>query len=126
LADGSPGFVWRLQTDAGDATALRIWDDDRMIVNMSVWESIEALRAFVYRSDHVHVMRRRREWFDRMTQALMVMWWIPAGTVPTVAQATTRLAKLEEVGPTSDAFTFQAWFAPPGQGRQSDLTTTGG
>jgi hypothetical protein len=115
LADSAPGFVWRLQTDEGDATAVRVWDDDRIIVNMSVWESVEALRTFVYRSGHVEVMRRRREWFDKMAQAFMVLWWIPATTVPTVAEATARLARLEALGPTADAFTFQAWFAPPGQ-----------
>lgn len=115
LADGSPGFVWRLQTEAGDATSLRVWDDDRVIVNMSVWESVEALREFVYRGDHVRVMRRRREWFEKMTQAFMVLWWIPAGDVPTVAQATARLAQLEAAGPTPEAFTFGTWFSPPGQ-----------
>jgi heme-degrading monooxygenase HmoA len=115
LADSAPGFVWRLQTDAGDATAVRVWDDDRIIVNMSVWESVEALREFVYGSDHVEVMRRRREWFAKMAQAFMVLWWIPAATVPTVAEGTARLAQLEAHGPTPDAFTFRAWFAPPGQ-----------
>ena len=115
LADSAPGFVWRLQTEDGDATAVRIWDDDRIIVNMSVWESVEALSNFVYRSDHVSVMRRRREWFETMGQAFMVLWWIPAATVPTVAQATARLARLEALGPTPDAFTLRAWFAPPGR-----------
>jgi hypothetical protein len=114
-ADSAPGFVWRLQTEDGDATAVRIWDDDCIIVNMSVWESVEALRTFVYSSDHVDVMRRRREWFEKLAQAFMVLWWIPATTVPTVAEATARLAQLEALGPTPDAFTFRAWFPPPGQ-----------
>jgi hypothetical protein len=76
VADASPGFVWRLQTEEGNATALRPYEDDRMIVNMSVWESIEDLAAFVYRSGHVDVMRRRREWFEPM-KPYMVLWWVP-------------------------------------------------
>ena len=122
LADGAPGFVWRLQTDAGDATSLHVWDDERMIVNMSVWESIDALREFVYRGDHVQVMRRRREWFQKMTHAFTVLWWIAADQVPTVEQATARLAQLEELGPTPGAFTFRELFLPPGQdaGRRDD------
>ena len=78
VADASPGFVWRLQTEDGNATALRPYEDERMIVNMSVWESIEDLAAFVYRSGHVDVMRRRREWFEPM-KPYMVLWWVPAG-----------------------------------------------
>ena len=81
VADASPGFVWRLQTEDGNATALRPYEDDRMIVNMSVWESIEDLAAFVYRSGHVDVMRRRREWFEPM-KPYMVLWWVPAGRSP--------------------------------------------
>ena len=73
LADRTPGFVWRLQTDDGNATAIRPFEDDRMIVNLSVWESIDDLAAFVYRSDHVSVMRRRREWFERI-RVFMVLW----------------------------------------------------
>ncbi len=87
LADQAPGFVWRLQTDEGNATAIRAFDeDDRMIVNMSVWESIDALASFVYRSDHVAVMRRRREWFERI-RVFMVLWWVPAGHMPSVEEA---------------------------------------
>jgi heme-degrading monooxygenase HmoA len=78
LADASPGFVWRLQTEDGDATAIRAFDDDRLIVNMSVWDSIEALRAFVYSGAHVAVMRRRREWFERI-ESHLALWWLPAG-----------------------------------------------
>jgi hypothetical protein len=112
LADGSPGFVWRLQTDAGDATGVRGFGDDRLIINMSVWESVDALAQFVYRSDHVAVMRRRREWFERM-RLFMVLWWVPAGHVPTVAEAETRLEHLREHGPSAFAFTFKQRFPPP-------------
>ena len=92
LADASPGFVWRLQTEAGDATALRPYDDDLIIVNMSVWTSLEALRAFVFDGPHVDVLRRRREWFEVMAEAYTTLWWVPAGTIPTIDEAKERLA----------------------------------
>jgi hypothetical protein len=107
LADRAPGFVWRLQTDEGNATAIRPFDDDRMIVNMSVWESIDALAEFVYRSDHVAVMRRRREWFERI-RIYMVLWWVPTGHTPSVDEAIERLEHLRAHGPTPHAFTFKA------------------
>src|SRR5919198_2764622 len=66
IADRSPGFVWRLQTDEGTATAVRPFEDERLLINMSVWESLEALADFVYRSAHTPVMRRRREWFEHL------------------------------------------------------------
>ena len=108
LADDAPGFVWRLQTETGDAKSINAFDDDRIIVNMSVWTSLEALRDFVYRSRHAEVMRRRREWFEQMTDAFVVLWWIPAGHVPTLDEAKERLALLEADGPGPDAFTFRA------------------
>src|SRR5438034_10821804 len=80
LADGSPGFVWRLQTEAGDATAIRPFGDERILVNMSVWESIEALGEFVFASRHLDVLRRRRDWFEKMAEAYLALWWIPAGS----------------------------------------------
>lgn len=109
LADASPGFVWRLQTEDGDATAVRMFDDDMLIVNMSVWASREALYAFVYGTDHVAVMRRRREWFARMAEAYLALWWVPAGTVPTAPDAQDRLIHLRERGPSPRAFTFREW-----------------
>jgi len=113
LADGSPGFVWRLQTEDGDATAIRAFDDERIIVNMSVWETVEALGEFVYRSRHLEVLRRRREWFEKMATAYVALWWVPAGTTPTVDEAKRRLDTLESLGPTPDAFTFKEPFPPP-------------
>jgi heme-degrading monooxygenase HmoA len=113
LADGSPGFLWRLQTEDGDATAIRAFDDQRVMVNLSVWESIESLRDFVYASRHLDVMRRRREWFHRMADAYLALWWVPAGTIPTVAQARDRLELLARRGPSADAFTFRAPFPEP-------------
>lgn len=112
LADEAPGFVWRLQSDAGDATSIRAYDDDMIIVNMSVWESVEALADFVYRSDHRDVLRRRGEWFERLRETVLVLWWIPAGDIPSVEQAKQRLELLEKDGPSPEAFTLRTPFAP--------------
>ena len=114
LADGSPGFVWRLQSETGDATGIRAFDDDRIIVNLSVWETIEALGRFVFASRHNEVLRRRRDWFEQMAEAHLALWWIPAGTTPTVEEAERRLATLRERGPSSDAFTLREPFPAPG------------
>ena len=113
LADASPGFVWRLETPEGNATALRPYDDDRILVNMSVWETIEALHAFAYRSGHTDVLRRRREWFERYPGPSMVIWWVAAGHLPTIEEAKDRLALLERDGPTAEAFTFRETFPAP-------------
>ena len=113
LADQSPGFVWRLQTEDGDATAIRPFDDDRVMVNLSVWASLEALRTFVYATRHLEVMRHRRDWFHRMPDPYLALWWVPAGTIPTVAEARDRLELLAAKGPTTDAFTFRAPFPEP-------------
>ncbi|MGW7052667.1 DUF3291 domain-containing protein [Streptomyces sp. NPDC054887] len=105
-ADGTPGFVWRLVGEgAADATGLRPAGED-VIVNLSVWETREALWDFTYRSGHLEVMRRRREWFARHVQAHLVLWWVPAGHLPTVGEALDRLADLRANGPSARAFTF--------------------
>ncbi|MFE1443541.1 DUF3291 domain-containing protein [Streptomyces sp. NPDC058739] len=105
-ADGTPGFVWRLAEDGQpDATGMRPAGED-VIVNMSVWESQEALWDFTYRSGHLEVMRRRREWFERHVEAHLVLWWVPAGHIPTVGEALERLAHLQTHGPSPHAFTF--------------------
>jgi hypothetical protein len=115
VADAAPGFVWRLQTEDGDATAIRAFGDDRLIVNMSVWRSIEDLADFVYRNEaHLAVLRRRREWFERMAEAHHVLWWVSAGHIPSVQEAEQRLATLREHGPSPAAFTFRAPFPAPG------------
>lgn len=116
LADAAPGFLWRLQTDAGNATELRPYDDDLVILNMSVWESVEALREFVYRTDHRPVMLRRREWFEKMPEAFQTLWWVPAGVVPTMSDAVQRLETYRKAGPTPEAFDFRNPFPPPGRG----------
>jgi hypothetical protein len=111
LADQSKGFVWRLQTDDGDATAVRPFADARILINLSVWSDLAALRAYVYRSAHAAVMKRRREWFERFDRIYVALWWVPAGHRPPVAEAVARLEHLEQHGPTAFAFTFAQPFA---------------
>jgi hypothetical protein len=113
LADRSPGFVWRLQTEEGNATAIRPYEDERMAINMSVWESLEALQQYVYRSAHVGPLRDRQRWFEPIDGPILALWWIPAGHIPTVDEAKERLRILKERGPSPDAFTFRVPFPPP-------------
>ena len=113
LAEATLGFVWRLQTDEGDATSIRPFDNENMLVNMSVWRDLESLNQYVYNSAHVELMRRRREWFERMNEAFLVLWWVPSGHRPSVAEAILRLELLRAKGPTPEAFTFRNAFPPP-------------
>jgi Domain of unknown function (DUF3291) len=112
LAEDSPGFVWRLQTEEGDATSLRPLGEDT-IVNMSVWRDVESLNKYVYGAAHVEIMRRRREWFERMREAYAVLWWVREGHRPTVVEAVAKLELLRAKGPTEEAFTFRQAFPPP-------------
>lgn len=114
LADRAPGFVWRLQDDSGDATGYRPYGDDTVLVNLSVWESVEALWDFTYRTAHLEAMRHRRKWFARMVEPHLVLWWIPAGHIPTVEEAMDRLARLRAHGPGPEAFTFKDRYPAPG------------
>ncbi len=113
LGDGSPGFVWRLKTEDGTSTSVRIRGDEMLIVNYTVWASIEALFEFTFHSAHVEVYRRRREWFELLDTPFAVLWWIPADHVPDVAEAEARLEHLVAHGPTPHAFTFKQRFPPP-------------
>jgi hypothetical protein len=115
LAESSPGFVWRLQSASGNATDILVSEDPRSLVNMSVWSSVESLFAFVYRSGHTDVMKRRREWFEKPTEAHQVLWWIPAGHIPSIEEAMERLAHLRREGPALRAFTFSQRYLPPGE-----------
>jgi hypothetical protein len=114
LADAAPGFVWRLQTEDGDATAIRPFEDDQLLVNMSVWRSVQALANFVYSGPHRAIMVQRREWFVPMRESFQVLWWVPEDALPSVAEALERLAHLREHGPTPFAFTFRSPFPAPG------------
>jgi hypothetical protein len=114
LADTAPGFVWRLTADGtNDATQIRPYDDDMIVVNLSVWTSFETLWNFVYRTAHLDVMRRRRDFFHRMVEPYQALWWIPAGELPTVGEAVERLAHLRAHGPGSYAFTFRQSYPAP-------------
>ncbi len=113
LAERSPGFVWRLQTDEGDATAIRAFEDPNLLLNMSVWRDLESLRTYVYASPHVEIMRRRREWFEPMRDAQLVLWWVPNSHRPTIAEALAKLDALRAKGPTAEAFTFRNAYRPP-------------
>jgi heme-degrading monooxygenase HmoA len=110
LAENAPGFVCRLKSDAGNATDIVYNDDPFVIVNMSVWESVEALRDFTYTSKHIDVFRKRAEWFERMTKPHYCLWWVPAGHVPTVAEGRERLEHYQEHGATPYAFWFSQLF----------------
>jgi hypothetical protein len=112
LAERSTGFVWRLHDESGNATGLPVTDDPMVIANLTVWRSVEDLRVFTYRSDHRAVFVRRYEWFERWPGPSVVLWWIPAGTLPTVAEGLRRLALLAAEGPNPDAFTFKQPFQP--------------
>lgn len=120
LADRSPGFIWRLETDEGDATALRPLGDD-IVVNMSVWKDLESLHLYVYKSDHAKIMSRRKEWFHRMKEAYSVLWWVPAGHRPDIAEAKRKLDALRAHGPRAEAFTFRQAFPPPHAGSTWDV-----
>lgn len=113
LAESSPGFVWRLVGAGNDATSLRPYDDDRIIVNMSVWESVDDLKQYVYKSAHAGFIKKRKEWFERMTQSFMGLWWIPAGHIPTVEEAKEHLEHLRTHGESEYTFTFLRLFPPP-------------
>ena len=113
VAEHTPGFIWRLQTEDGDATAIRPFEDENMLVNMSVWRDVDSLNQYVYSSAHVELMRRRREWFERMPEAFLVLWWVPRGHRPSVVEAIAKLRLLRAQGPAAAAFTFRQAFAPP-------------
>jgi hypothetical protein len=116
LAERSPGFVWRLQTSEGNATYFRPYpEDDRILINMSVWETIESLHHYVYQTAHAELLRQRQAWFEKFAGSYTALWWVPAGHRPGMDEATKRLAYLEKHGPTQFAFTFKTTFAPDEQ-----------
>jgi len=112
LADRSAGFVWRLQASEGNATYLRPYDDDQILINMSVWETVDALKHYVYRSVHAEPLRQRHEWFEKFAGAYLALWWVPAGHIPGIDEAKKRIAHLDANGPTQFAFNFKTVFQP--------------
>ena len=113
IADAAPGFVWRLQDDEGNATSIHVFEDEMMLINMSVWASLDALADFVMHTEHRDYLRRRREWFERIEQPIVALWWVPAGHDPTTGEAKERLDHLAAHGPSPHAFTFRQAFPPP-------------
>jgi hypothetical protein len=113
LADDSSGFVWRYTDESGTATETRVFDDELILFNMSVWESIEALEKYAYHSDHREALQKRAQWFERSTRPSLVLWWIEKGHIPTVEEARERFEMLWQDGPTEAAFTFRNRFAAP-------------
>ncbi len=119
LADAAPGFIWRLQSDSGNATDIPYTDKNpSLMVNMSVWESVEALRAFTYQSRHLEIFRQRAQWFEKSDLPIYCLWWVPAGHIPTVAEGRERLEHYRQYGPTPQAFWFHHLFpGAAGSGR---------
>ena len=113
LAETSEGFVWRLKGDGNDATSLNPYNDEQVIINLSVWESIESLENYVFKTLHADFLRRRREWFQKFGKVTTAMWWIREGEFPSVEEAVDKLARLQEEGPTSRIFDFKNKFPPP-------------
>jgi hypothetical protein len=114
IADADPGFVWRLRSEgADDATSIRAFEDERILITLTVWKSLEALLDYVYRSDHASIMRDRRRWFEKSDQPNLALWWIPVGYTPTVAEAKERLELLQRYGSTPQAFSFRKPFPRP-------------
>jgi hypothetical protein len=112
LADASPGFVWRLVGEGGNATDILMFDSPLMLLNMSVWTDLGSLAGYVYRTAHRDVMRQRAQWFEKV-EVYMCLWWVPAGHIPTPAEAIARLETLRRLGPTAEAFTFREPFPAP-------------
>jgi len=113
LADASPGFVWRLQTSEGNAAALRPYEDDLMLVNLSLWASLADLSVFVYKSRHRQVLQQRHQWFERFNGFYVALWWVPSGHIPTVEEAKERLDYLRTHGESPYAFSFKEPFPAP-------------
>jgi hypothetical protein len=113
IAESSPGFVWRLKDEGNNATSLNPYDDEQVIINVSVWESIEDLEDFMYKTFHADFLKRRREWFQRFGKVYTAMWWIPAGQFPTIQEAVGKLDDLEKVGASEEAFDFKTKFPKP-------------
>lgn len=113
LAEYSPGFIWRLQDDSGDATSIQAFDDPMLIINISVWSDVESLKQFVYRSVHVDLIRDRDAWFHKIPQMHQALWWVPAGHTPSVEEGKAVLERLQAEGPSPEAFTFARAYPPP-------------
>ena len=115
LGDQSPGFVWRLQSEIGDATSIKVYDNEFIIINLTVWENVDVLRQFVYKSAHSGVLRDRKRWFEKFDGPYYALWWIPAGHLPDPQEGKERLEHLREHGDTAYAFSFKDEFPEPAE-----------
>lgn len=122
LADNSEGFIWRLQTEEGDATALQPFDDPLIIMNLSVWSSYDALKNYVYSGDHLNIMKQKKNWFEKPTEAILALWWLPAGQLPTPESARNMLEKLRRDGPSHAVFSFAKPYLMPKTSCDSEVT----
>ena len=113
LAEASDGFVWRLQTEDGNATSLQFFEDSRIIVNMSLWTTLDALKSYVYTAGHLDVLKQKKQWFEKPTKAHLALWWIPEGTLPTLEEAKHALDRINNLGSTSRAFAFANPYPAP-------------
>jgi len=114
LADTADGFIWRMLGDGGDYTSIRPFDDPLVIMNVSLWRDVDALKNYVYKTDHMHIVRARHAWFDKMSEIQLALWWIPAGRLPTAEEAREKLELVRRFGATKEAFTFAQVFPVPG------------
>ena len=126
LAEQSPGFVWRLKAEDGSSSSyIRVFEDERILINMSVWESLEALQQFVYRSGHGVAFQDRRKWFEPLTSPTIAIWWVPTGVLPSIADGRERIEWLTKNGPTQQAFIFKQSFPPPSELAELHEVTSG-
>ena len=113
LADNAPGFIWRLETEDGDDGSVSVFNDPLLLINMSVWQDIDSLRAFVYKSIHIELLQDRDAWFDKMGEMHQTLWWVPTGHIPSIQEGKDKLDLIHEFGPTAEAFTFGKKFSLP-------------
>ena len=113
LAESSKGFVWRLKDESNNAASFNPYNDEQIIINISVWEDVKSLEAFTYQSFHTGFVKRRKEWFRKFGKAYFALWWSPVGEFPTIDQSVKRLELLQENGPSQEAFTFKDSFPQP-------------
>lgn len=123
LADDSPGFIWRLQSESGNATDIDVGGTELFVANMSVWETPDALFEYVYKTTHREVMVQRTKWFEKPLDLYQVLWWIPAGHTPSAQEGLDRLELLKQLGPSAKAFNFKTQFSAPDEDSEPDNMT---
>jgi hypothetical protein len=124
IADHADGFVWRLQTEEGDTTSIQAFEDEKLIVNMSVWQDVASLKHYVYKSMHVELIQDRDAWFDKIQTVHQALWWVPAGHIPSIEEGKIRLALLQKEGPSAKAFTFAKPFSQPSENTHKTPTAS--